>query len=112
MRIVLQGSLTPKQLGAAVKEILENTMIKAEAESQKYAIHNPVIEMNLNIKGEEQPMLLVDSEKNSMLTIHTGIKNGELVEYVEVDREELIAKFNEMVDAATGEPVEATKDVE
>lgn len=101
MRIVIQGSLTPKQLGETVKEIVENTLKKAEVEGKKQVLHNPVVEMNLNIKGQEQPMLLIDDERNAMLTVHTGFENGKLVDYVEPDREELLAKFTEMVDSST-----------
>lgn len=103
MRIVLQGSLTPQQMGKAVQEILENTLEKAEAKGQKYPIHNPVIEFNLNVQGEEKPVLIMDDERNTMLTVHSGIEKGKLTEYVEVDRSELIAKFDEMVDNATSE---------
>lgn len=103
MRIVLQGSLTPTQLGKAVKEIVENTLQKAEVKGKKYTLHNPVVEMNLNIKGQETPMLLIDDERNAMLTVHTGIENGKLVDYVETDRTELLAKFDEMMDNATKE---------
>lgn len=103
MRIVLQGSLTADQLGKAVKEIVENTLKKAEVKGTKYVLHNPVVEMNLNIKGQESPMLLIDDERNAMLTVHTGIENGKLVDYVEPDRGELLSKFNEMVENATKE---------
>lgn len=103
MRIVIQGSLTPKQLGDTVKEIVENTLQKAEVKGSKQVLHNPVVEMNLNIKGEEAPMLLIDDERNAMLTVHTGIENGKLVDYVEPDRGELLAKFNELVDNTTKE---------
>lgn len=106
MRIVLQGSMTPAQMGKAVAEILTNTLEKAEAKGKQYPIHNPVVEFNLNVQGEDKPVLLVDDEKNTMLTIHSGIEKGELTEYVEVDRSELVAKFDEMVDQATGEDVE------
>lgn len=97
MRIVLQGSCTPKQMAEAVKEIVENTLTKAEVTGKRQVLHNPVIEVNLNVKGEEKPVLIVDDERNAMLTIHSGIKNGELVDYVEPDRKELLAKFNEIV---------------
>jgi len=97
MRIVLQGSCTPKQMAEAVKEIIENTLTKAEVAGKRQVLHNPVIEVNLNIKGEEKPMLLVDDERNTMLTVHSGIKNGELIEYVEPDRTELLEKFNDIV---------------
>jgi helix-turn-helix protein len=106
MRIVFQGSATGQQIGKAVAEIISNTLEKAEVKGQKYPIHNAVIEFNLNIQGQEKPMLLVDDEKGTMLTIHTGIEKGELTEYVEVDRSELIAKFDEMVANATGEETE------
>lgn len=92
-------------MGDAVKQIVQNTFEKAEVKGKRQALHNPVIEFNLNIQGSEQPQLLVDDEKNTMLTIHTGIKDGELVEYIEVDRSELVAKFNELVDNATSETV-------
>lgn len=103
MRIVLQGSATPKQVGDAIQEILTNTLEKAEVKGKKYPVHNAVIEFNINIAGEDQPQLLVDDEKGTMLTIHTGIEKGKLVDYVEPDRKELLEKFNEMVDNATGE---------
>lgn len=106
MRIVLQGSLTPQQMGKAVQEILENTLEKAEAKGQKYPIHNPVIEFNLNVQGQDHPVLIMDDERNTMLTVHSGIDKGKLTEYVEVDRSELIAKFDEMVDSATAETEE------
>lgn len=110
MRIVIQGSLTAKQMGDVVKEIVSNTLEKAEVKGKRAVLHNPVVEFNLNIQGEEQPQLLVDDEKGTMLTIHTGYKDGEMTEYVEVDRSELISKFDEMVANATGEEVK--KDVE
>lgn len=103
MRIILQGSLTAQQMGKAVQEIIENTLEKAEVKGQKYPIHNPVIEFNLNVAGEDKPVLIVDDEKGTMLTIHSGIEKGKLTEYVEVDRSELIAKFDEMVGNATEE---------
>ncbi|MDA2738425.1 hypothetical protein PDQ75_25050 [Bacillus cereus group sp. Bc015] len=103
MRIVLQGSCTPSQMGKAVQEILENTLEKAEVKGKKYPIHNAVIEFNLNIAGEDKPMLLMDEERGAMLTIHTGIEKGKFVDYVEPDRKELLDKFYEMVDNATKE---------
>jgi hypothetical protein len=106
MRIVFQGSATAQQIGKAIEEILNNTLEKAEAKGQKYPIHNAVVEFNMNVKGQEKPVLLVDDEKGTMLTVHTGIEKGKLTEYVEVDRSELIAKFDEMVDNATGEDKE------
>ena len=57
-----------------------------------------MVELNLMIEGHEQPQLLVDDEKNAMLTVHQGVKDGELTEYVEVDRSELVAKSNELMD--------------
>ncbi|MDQ0976664.1 hypothetical protein QFZ31_006716 [Neobacillus niacini] len=101
MRIVFQGSATPQQIGKGIQEILENTLVKAKAKGQKYPVHNAVVEFNLNIAGEEKPMLLVDDVKGTMLTIHTGIEKGELTEYVEIDRSELISKFDQMVENAT-----------
>lgn len=98
MRIIFQGSMSPNQLGKAVEEIVLNTLEKAEAEGKPLCIHNPVVEMSLNIVGEEMPMLLFDTEKESMITIHTGYENGEFTEYKEVDREELLNKFNELVE--------------
>lgn len=103
MRIVLQGSATPKQVGDAIQEILTNTLEKAEVKGKKYPVHNAVIEFNINVAGEEKPVLIVDDEKGTMLTIHSGIEKGKLTEYVEPDRKELLEKFNEMVDNATGE---------
>ncbi|MGF9741625.1 hypothetical protein ABEX38_30105 [Priestia megaterium] len=98
MRLVLQGTMTPEELAKAVNEIVQDTFKKAEVEGQVQYIHNPVVEMNLKIEGHEEPQLLVDDEKNAMLTVHQGVKDGELVEYVEVDRSELVAKFNELMD--------------
>lgn len=106
MRIVVQGSLTGKQLGDVIKEIVENTLEKAEVKGKQKVLHNPVVEFNLNIQGEEKPMLLVDEEKGTMLTIHTGYEKGQMVDYVEVDRKELLSKFEEMLDSATEEGVE------
>ncbi|WP_324658887.1 hypothetical protein [Bacillus cereus] len=100
MRLVLQGSATPKQVGDAIQEILANTLEKAEVKGKKYPIHNAVIEFNLNIAGEEQPVLVMDDERGAMLTIHTGIEKGKLIPYVEPDRKELLSKFNEMMDTA------------
>jgi helix-turn-helix protein len=110
MRIVLQGSATPKQVGAAIQEILANTLEKAEVKGQKYPLHNAVIEFNLNIQGQEKPMLLIDDERGTMLTIHSGISKGELTEYVEVDRSELVAKFDRMVEDATKEVEEESEE--
>jgi len=98
MRLVLQGTMTPEELAKVVNEIVQDTLKKAEVEGQKQYIHNPVVELNLMIEGHEQPQLLVDDEKNAMLTVHQGVKDGELTEYVEVDRSELVAKFNELMD--------------
>lgn len=106
MRIVLQGSCTPAQLGKAVEEILKNTLEKAEVKGKKYPLHNAVVEFNLNVQGEEKPVLVLDEERGTMLTIHTGIEKGKLTEYVEVDRSELVAKFNEMVAEAEKEKEE------
>lgn len=103
MRIVLQGNMTPKQLGEAVKEIVENTLAKAEAEGKKYVLNNTVVETNLNIKGSPEPMLLIDDEKKSMFAVHSGIEKGELTPYVEPDRKELVDKFNRMVDDGIAE---------
>lgn len=104
MRIVVQGSLTATQLGEVVKEIVANTLEKAEAKGKRAVVHNPVVELNLNIKGEEKPMLLVDDEKGTMLTIHTGYAKGEMIDYVEVDRTELVEKFNELIEAENDMP--------
>lgn len=103
MRIVFQGSATPQQIGKAVEEILNNTLEKAEVKGKKYPIHNAVVEFNINVAGEEKPMLLMDDEKNTMFTVHTGIEKGKLTDYVEVDRQELLDKFNEMVENTPGE---------
>jgi hypothetical protein len=106
MRIVFQGSATPAQIGAAISEILTNTLEKAEVSAKRYPLHNAVVEFNLNIAGEEQPMLLMDEERGTMFTVHTGIEKGKLTEYVEVDRSELVAKFDRMVAEATEEKEE------
>ena len=98
MRIVIQGSLTPRQLGEAVSKIVENTLEKAEAKGKKYVLHNPVIETNLNVQGQNEPVLIIDDERQTMLTVHTGIEKGELTEYKEVDRTELLEKFHEVTD--------------
>lgn len=98
MRIVFQGDLSPNQLATAIKEIIENTLGKVEAEGQRKVLHNPVFETNLNVKGIDSPQLLIEDEKETMLTIHTGIENGKLIEYVEVDRSELLEKFNRVTD--------------
>lgn len=99
MRIVLQGNLTPKQLGDAVQKIVENTLEKAEAKGKKYVLHNPVIETNLNVQGQEEPVLIMDDERQTMFTVHSGIEKGELTEYKEVDRSELLEKFHEVTDS-------------
>lgn len=106
MRIVLQGMATPSQVGKAIEEILTNTLEKAEVKGKKYPIHNPVIEFNLNIQGEENPMVLLDEDRGGMFTVHSGIEKGKLTEYVEVDRSELISKFEEMVAEAEKEATE------
>lgn len=98
MRLVIQGSLTPTQLGKAVGDMVQNTLEKANVEGKRYVIHNPVVEFSLNIKGHEQPQLLIDEERGHMLTIHTGYKNGEFTEYVPINKDELLEKFNRMVD--------------
>jgi len=98
MRLVLQGTMSAEELAKVVNEIVQDTLKKAEVEGQEKYIHNPVVELNLMIKDIEQPQLLVDDEKNAMLTVHQGVKDGELTEYVEVDRSELVAKFNELMD--------------
>lgn len=100
MRLVLQGSATPKQVGDAIQEILTNTLEKAEVKGKKYPIHNAVIEFNLNVVGQDTPVLVMDDERGAMLTIHTGIEKGKLIPYVEPNREELLSKFNEMMDSA------------
>lgn len=97
MRIVFQGSATPQQIGKAVQEIVQETLEKAEVKGKRQVLHNVVFEANLNIQGFEEPQLLVNEEAGAMLTVHTGIKNGELTEYIEVDRQELVDKFNRMV---------------
>ena len=106
MRIVLQGMATPSQVGKAIEEILTNTLEKAEVKGKKYPTHNPVIEFNLNIQGEENPMVLLDEDRGGMFTVHSGIEKGKLTEYVEVDRSELISKFEEMVAEAEKEATE------
>lgn len=103
MRIVLQGNMTPKQLGDAVKEIVENTLAKAEVEGKKYVLSNAVVETNLNIKDHDEPMLLIDDEKKTMFAVHSGIEKGALIPYVEPDRKELVEKFNRMVDDGLAE---------
>lgn len=103
MRIVLQGSMTPKQMGDAVKTIIEDTLVKAQAEGKKKVIQNPVIEFTMNVQDSPEPVLIVDDETNQMLTVHQGFKNGELVEYVPPNREELVEKFDRMVENAEKE---------
>lgn len=103
MRIVLQGSMTPKQLGEAVKTILEDTLSKAEVKGKKKVVHNAVVEFTLNVQGYEEPVLITDDETGVMLTVHQGIENGELTEYVPPNREELVAKFDQMVEQAQQE---------
>jgi hypothetical protein len=98
MRILFQGSMTPAQLGKAVQDILENTLAKVEGvESKRYPLHNAVVEFNLNLKGYEEPQLLMDEDKGQMLNIRTGFHKGEFTEYIEVDKQELVDKFNRMV---------------
>lgn len=97
MRIVLQGSVTPKQLGEAVKTIIEDTLEKAEAKGKKKVIHNAVVEFTLNLDGFDAPILILDEESSSMLAVYHGVENGKLIEYVEPNREELVAKFDEML---------------
>jgi len=103
MRIVFQGAATPQQIGKAVQEIVQDTLSKAEVKGKRQVLHNVVFESNLNIQGFEEPQLLVKEESGTMLTVHTGIKNGELTEYIEVDRQELVDKFNRMVADETAE---------
>lgn len=103
MRIVLQGAMTPKQMGEFVKTIVEDTLTKAEAEGKRKVIQNPVIEFTMNVKGTEEPVLIVDEEIGQMLTVHQGVDGGELVEYVAPDREELVEKFDRMLADAQGE---------
>ncbi|MGN4692248.1 hypothetical protein [Bacillus cereus group sp. BfR-BA-01313] len=103
MRIIFQGSASPLQIGKAVQQIVQETLEKAEVKGKRQVLHNVVIEANLNIQGFEEPQLLVNEEAGTMLTIQTGIKNGELTEYVEVDRQELVDKFNRMVADETAE---------
>lgn len=98
MRIIFQGSMSPKQLGKAVQQIIEETLKKAEVKGKRQVLHNPVIETNLNIQGFEDAQLLIDSEKDAMLQFKTGYQNGEFVEYVDVDRTELLEKFNRVTD--------------
>jgi len=98
MRIVFQGAATPQQVGKAVQEILNNTLEKLETKGKRQPIQNAVIEFSLNLQGHEDPQLIVVDEGTKMLTIHTGIENGELTEYVPVDRTELLEKFDRMVE--------------
>ncbi|MGG0487223.1 hypothetical protein ABEY65_28135 [Priestia aryabhattai] len=101
MRIVTQGSMTATQLGKVINEILSNTLGKLEAKGKRQPIHNAVVEFTLNLQGYDEPQLIVVDEGSAMLTIHTGVKNGELVEYVPVDRQELLDKFDRMVEEET-----------
>ncbi|HEF5065785.1 hypothetical protein [Bacillus paramobilis] len=103
MRIIFQGSATPNQIGKAVQTIVQETLEKAEVKGKRQVLHNVVLEANLNIQGHDEPQLLVNDESGTMLTIKTGIENGELTEYVEVDRQELVDKFNRMVADETAE---------
>lgn len=103
MRIVLQGSMTPKQMGEAVKTIVEDTLTKAEAKGKKKVLQNAVVEFTLNVQDADQPVLIVDDETGTMLTVHQGIENGELTEYVPPNREELIEKFDQMLAEAQEE---------
>lgn len=110
MRIVFQGSATPAQLGKAVSSILTNTLEKMEVKGKRQPIQNAVVEFNLNLQGYETPQLITVDEGTKILTIHTGIENGELTEYVPVDRQELLDKFNEMVENGTKELEEMAKE--
>lgn len=112
MRIVLQGSMTPKQMGEAVKTVIEDTLTKAEAKGKKKVVQNPVIEFTLNVQEAEQPVLIVDDETGSMLTVHQGIENGELIEYVAPNREELVEKFDRMLAEAQEELKPDTEEVQ
>jgi hypothetical protein len=103
MRIVTQGSMTANQLGKVINEILSNTLEKMEVKGKRQPIHNAVVEFTLNLQGHDEPQLIVVDEGASMLTIHTGVKNGELVEYVPVDRQELLDKFDRLVEEGTAE---------
>lgn len=105
MRIIFQGDMTPAQLGKAVKEIIETTLGKMEdTKPKRKMLHNPVVEVNLNLQGVDEPQLLIDEDKGQvMYQVRTGYKDGEFVEYVEVDRQELVDKFNRMVADVTGE---------
>jgi hypothetical protein len=110
MRIVFQGSATPAQLGKAISEILSNTLEKVEVKGKRQPLQNAVVEFNLNLQGYETPQLITVEDGTKILTIHTGIENGELTEYKEVDRKELLDKFNEMVENGTKELEELAKE--
>jgi hypothetical protein len=105
MRIIFQGDMTPSQLGKAVKEILDTTLSKIEdVKGKRKPLHNAVVEFTLNLQGIEEPQLLIDEDKGGvMYQVRTGIKDGEFVEYVEVDRQELVDKFNRMANMVTDE---------
>jgi helix-turn-helix protein len=107
MRIVTQGSMTANQLGKVIAEILNDTLEKAEVKGKRQPIHNAVVEFNLNLQGYDEPQLITVEDGTKMFTVHTGVKNGELTEYVPVDRQELVDKFNEMVDNGVKEMEEA-----
>lgn len=103
MRIVLQGAMSPAELAKAVAYIVADTLEKANAEGKVQVMQNPVIEFTLNVEGSEEPVLIVDSETNQMLTVHQGFELGRLVEYVAPDREELVEKFDRMLADAQAE---------
>ena len=110
MRIIFQGSATPSQIGKAVSSILNNTLEKMEVKGKRQPIQNAVVEFNLNLQGYEDPQLITTDEGTKIFTVHTGIENGELTEYKEVDRKELLDKFNEMVENGTKELEELAKE--
>ena len=112
MRIIFQGSATPNQIAKGISEILSNTLEKMEVKGKRQPIQNAVVEFNLNLQGYNEPQLITVDEGTKILTIHTGIENGELTEYKEVDRKELLDKFNEMVENGTKELEELAKEEE
>lgn len=110
MKIVLHGDMTPKQLGNAVSEIIENTVKKMEAQGKRYVIHDPNVTLSLNIKDQEDPVVIFDDEQECIFTIHSGVEKGELVKYTPPTYDESLEQFHAILDSTEPDPEEGVKE--
>jgi hypothetical protein len=109
MKITLNGTMTLNQFAKNLKEVISNTMEKVDADA-KYKVHNPVVHVAFEIKGQEQPVYIIAGH-GEIFDVQVDVDKGVIVKQddnEEVARNQRILK---RIDAVTNTPTTAIESI-